>query len=290
MPPFWMRAAGLCGLLILLTASPPAADEGESDVDLGLSFDRHGTLFTNSVGLELKRVPAGKFMMGSPKTEPDHQAREGPQHEVEIGSFYVGVHEVTQRQYQKVVGKNPSGHQKGGNAADAVRGMDTKDFPVELVSWEEATDFCVKLSALPAEKVAGCRYRLPTEAEWEYCCRAGTKTPYGLGDKLDPKDANVTGTGLGRTCKVGSYKPNRWGLYDFHGNVCEWCSDAYDGNYYKVSPKRDPKGPKANGTYVMRGGCLVYSPTSCRSAARDLGGQNHRVNTVGFRVACDVGR
>jgi formylglycine-generating enzyme required for sulfatase activity len=245
----------------------------------------------NSIGMKLKRIEAGKFLMGSPKTEPSHVDREGPQHEVEISSFYVGVYEVTQREYEKVVGKNPSGHAKGGPAAAVVKGMDTSDFPVEYVSWEECTAFCAKLSALPAEKAVGCRYRLLTEAEWEYCCRAGTTTPYNLGDKLDTKDANCEGVGaLRRTCKVGSYKPNKWGLYDMHGNVLEWCSDYADPGYYKVSPRRDPKGPKAGTDWEMRGGCLVYSAGSCRSASRDQGGKNHRVNTVGFRVACDVGR
>jgi formylglycine-generating enzyme required for sulfatase activity len=167
--------------------------------------------------------------------------------------------------------------------------VDTSDFPVEFVSWQDAVDFCAKLSALPAEKKAGRVYRLPSEAEWEYACRAGTKTPWNHGNELDSKAANVH-PGLGRAQKVGTYRPNKWGLYDVHGNVCEWCSDWHDDGYYKNGPKKDPAGPAKGSDRVMRGGCLIYGAADCRSARRDHGRPNAQVGTVGFRAACDVKR
>jgi formylglycine-generating enzyme required for sulfatase activity len=288
MSPSWTRLLVVCGVLFALALLVPALSRADKDADV--DPEPPGALL-NTVGMKLKRIPSGKFMMGSPGDEKGRQEVESPQHEVEISkAFYLGVYEVTQKQYEKVSGKNPSQHQKGRAFADTVKGVDTSDFPVEFVSWQDAVDFCKKLSDLPAEKKAGRVYRLPTEAEWEYACRAGSKTPYNLGDELDSKKANVN-PGLARTCKVGSYKPNKWGLYDMHGNVCEWCSDWYAGGYYKNSPKKDPPGP-ANGGLdrVMRGGCLVYGATDCRSARRDNGRPNSQVGTVGFRAACDLKR
>ena len=191
--------------------------------------------------------------------------RNEEQHEVSITKpFYLGVYVVTQAEYEKVMGNNPSWFSAKGDGKDKVKDMDTGQFPVEKVSWDDAVAFCKKLSELPEEKKAGRVYRLPTEAEWEYACRAGTKTAFHYGDSLSSKQANFNGNFpyggadkgpyLGRTAKVGSYAANAFGLYDMHGNVWEWCQDWYDENYYKNSPKEDPPGPAQGLHRVVRGG------------------------------------
>jgi formylglycine-generating enzyme required for sulfatase activity len=245
--------------------------------------------FTNSIKMKLARIPSGKFQMGSPKDEPGRQTTE-QQHEVQITRpFYMSVYHVTQAQYQKVVGKNPSAFSAGGSSSASVRGMNTSDFPVECVDWNDATAFCKKLSALPAEKGARRFYRLPTEAEWEYACRAGTTTPYYCGKTLTGH-ANFSGSSVNRVSKVGSYKPNAWGLYDMHANVWHMCADYYDGNYYRVSPRKDPPGPKNSSLgWVARGGSWGNPPEWCRSATRAWVSRGQRNNIVGFRVACDIG-
>jgi formylglycine-generating enzyme required for sulfatase activity len=205
----------------------------------------------NSVGMKLVTVPKGKFKMGSLEAETGRDSDEGPQHEVEITQpFQMGAYEVTQEEYQKVMGTNPSYFSAGGGGAARVAGMDTKRFPVENVSWDDAQAFCRKLSELPAEKKAGRSYRLPTEAEWEHACRAGTTTAFHYGASLTSTQANMyglspyggakAGPNLQRTEKVGSYRPNAFGLYDMHGNVLEWCQDWFDTTYYRTGPRVDP--------------------------------------------------
>jgi formylglycine-generating enzyme required for sulfatase activity len=250
---------------------------------------------TNSIGMKLVVVPKGKFVMGMPKTEKGVYGNE-PEHEVEITkSFHMGAYEVTQAEYEKVTKENPSQYRAGGKMADKVKELDTKQFPVEDVSWDEAVAFCKALGALPEEKKAGRVYRLPTEAEWEYACRAGTKTRYAFGDELTVKDANCVGVllannepqpgALGRPSAVGSYKPNAWGLYDMHGNVWEWCSDWYGEDYYTKSPKQDPPGPdKETGKRVRRGGDFAFYTMHLRSGSR-FPYQSDKTGT-GFRVVC----
>ena len=219
---------------------------------------------TNSIGMKLALISVGKFLMGSPKDEKERYSVE-EQHEVSITKpFYLGVYVVTQGEYEKVMGNNPSYCSPQGYGKDSVKDMDTGQFPVERVSWDDAVAFCKKLSELPEEKKAGRVYRLPTEAEWEYACRAGTKTAFHYGDSLSSKQANFDGNDpyggadkgpyLARTAKVGSYAPNAFGLYDMHGNVWEWCQDWYDENYYKNSPREDPPGPAQTSYRVFRGG------------------------------------
>jgi formylglycine-generating enzyme required for sulfatase activity len=249
--------------------------------------------------MELVLVPRGKFLMGSPKDEEGRRDDEGPQHEVRITRpFYLGVYAVTQAEYQKVTGKNPSWFCKDDFGKDKVKGLDTGRFPVESVSWHDARKFCDGLSKWAQEKKAGRVYRLPSEAEWEYACHAGTKTPFHFGKSASSTQANFYGGSpyggaargpyLGRTCKVGSYKPNAWGLFDMHGNVWEWCADWYGKDYYRDSPKTDPRGPSRGAGRVLRGGCWGLPGRGCRAARRGGREPGDRDSAVGFRVACDA--
>jgi formylglycine-generating enzyme required for sulfatase activity len=272
--------SALCAALAVGPAPGPAAPAPVSVLSKNLS---------NSVGLKLVRIPAGKFTMGSPPGEPGRQSNEEA-HEVEISRpFYLGAYLVTQGQYHKVVGSNPSYYCASGAGRGAVAGLDTSDFPVETVTWDDAVAFCAKLSALPAEKAARRAYRLPSEAEWEYACRAGTSTAYHFGNAVAAGQANCRPTTMNRTSKVGSYQPNGWGLYDMHGNVWHMCADWYDANYYRASPKKDPTGPAAGTTWVARGGSWSNTATACRSAHRAWVTRGQRNYLVGFRVACDIG-
>jgi formylglycine-generating enzyme required for sulfatase activity len=274
---------------------------------------------TNSIGMKLVRIPAGKFLMGSTRTQQDkaiadyekaagekadndvisHIRCEGPRHEVEITKpFYLGICEVTQKQYRQIMGNNPSWFSSEGGGKDEVEGLNTDDFPVEHVSWDDAQTFLRKLSALPEERKKGRDYRLPTEAEWEYACRGGrSDKTFHYGNSLSSKQANFNGRDypyggaargpyLGRTRKVGSYRPNAFGLYDMHGNVWEWCQDCFDAKYYLDSPKKDPKGPSTRKYRVLRGGAWNNHPHWCRSAYRGVFVPGHRYSRLGFRVVC----
>jgi len=242
-------------------STKPVSSGSEPNVPAGMEV-------TNSIGMKLRLIPAGEFMMGSPATESDRADRE-TRHPVSITKpFYLGVTEVTQEQYQKVMGKNPSQFKGPQN-------------PVEKVSWTDAVEFCRKLSAMPAEKTAGHVYRLPTEAEWEYACRAGTATAYGFGD--DRSGLGVYGwVGGESTHPVGGKKPNAWGLYDMHGNVWEWCQDWY-GDYPSGSAT-DPTGATSGSHRVSRGGSWISIARSCRSARRNGSTPEVRSNGLGFRV------
>ena len=214
--------------------------------------------------IEFVLIPAGEFAMGSPDDEPDRDPEdEGPVRQVQITRpYFLGVYEVTQAQYEKVTGENPAAHKE-------------PTCPVENVSWNDAVAFCERLSADTGRTV-----RLPTEAEWEYACRAGTTTPFAFGEILSSKtDANFDGASttygggakgpfLKETTPVGSYAANAWGLYDMHGNVWEWCQDWYNKAYYKDAPAEDPQGPPSAAERVIRGGSFTYPPVCCRTADR----------------------
>jgi formylglycine-generating enzyme required for sulfatase activity len=275
-----------------------------------LPSDAEGKAFTNSIGMKLVRIPAGTFTMGSPEGEAG-RATEEKQHRVTISQFCMGIHEVTQKQFKEVMGYNPSfsslhgegkpgvvyGVWKPGGGKEKVAGLDTSDFPVENVSWHEAVEFCERLSAREAEKRAGRKYRLPTEAEWEYCCRGGASSyqTFHFGNSLSSRQANFGGPHaydngpkgdyLQRPCPVGSYAPNAWGLYDMHANVIEWCSDWYAADYYGKSPAEDPPGPPGGSHRVIRGGSYGTAGSDTRSARRypwvPWSGTRH----LGFRVA-----
>jgi len=263
---------------------------GERETTAGDTETRARTMpkrITNSIKMDLTVVPAGKFQMGSPTSEAERGSDEGPQHEITISKpFYMGVYPVMQREYDLVMGSNPAylNAWKGG----------TPGFPVESISWFDAVEFCRKLSELPAEKAAGRSYRLPTEAEWEYACRAGLPMPFTGGVTLSSREANFNGNYpygmaergpyLERTTRVGSYPPNPFGLYDMHGNVWEWCADYYDRNYYKGSPRVDPQGPPVGTLRVVRGGSCYNIGRFCRAAYRFGVSPGNKDIDVGMRV------
>jgi len=210
-------------------------------------------------------IPAGKFKMGSPESEKDRY-KEETQHEVTLTKpYYMGKYEVTQEQWESVMGKNPS---------------DTKGakLPVTDVSWEECQEFIKKLNA----KTDG-GYRLPTESEWEYACRAGTTTAYSFGDKITPKDANYDDSKTRKPVAVGSYKPNAFGLYDMHGNVLEWCEDWHGD--FPAGAVIDPKGPATGKYRVLRGGSFNFIESIARSSARFSLTPSNRYIHYGFRLA-----
>jgi formylglycine-generating enzyme required for sulfatase activity len=288
------RAAGPSGPLVGRAAGPSPPDTPD-----GPAARPTEKTFSNSIGMKFTLIPAGSFMMGSPESENGHRSDEGPRHRVRITQpFYMGVYEVTQAEYERVTGDNPSYFSSGGSGAKSISGLNTDGFPVEQVNWEDAVAFCEKLTALAAERADRRHYRLPTEAEWEYACRAGTTTPFSFGSELSGRGANcygkrpygttVEGPFLIRTTAVGSYrdKVNDFGLFDMHGNVWEWCSDWYDAGYYANSPPDDPQGPAAGSFRVIRGGGWYSSPVLCRSAYRRLGTPADRDYSIGFRVLC----
>jgi formylglycine-generating enzyme required for sulfatase activity len=215
--------------------------------------------------------------------------------------FYLGVHEVTQAQYQAVMGHNPSYFSSNSKGKDRVAGQSTDQHPVEYVSWLDAVQFCNKLSAKEdlkpfyeidgeTARVAdwkGPGYRLPTEAEWEYACRAGTSTRYSFGD--DRESLGESGwyeeNSGSRTHPVGQKGANALGLFDLHGNVCEWCWDGFDERSYAGAPAEDPSGRARVPDRVIRGGGWGSEPRGCRSAFRSWSAPGYRSNSIGFRLA-----
>ena len=229
--------------------------------------------------------------MGTPQGERGRRAHEGPEHAVQITqAFRLGVFEVTQLEYEIVMEDNPSQFKQ-------VAGMSTDRFPVEQVLYDEAIQFCKKLTALPEEQNAGLIYRLPTEAEWEYACRANTRSPFSCGSSLSstqanfdgwhPYDGGRVGPNIDRTTTVGSYAPNLFGLYDMHGNVFEWVADWFDANYYKNSPRKDPQGPENGVHRTLRGGSWRNISSFLRSGERYFDRPARRHIDHGFRVACN---
>ena len=251
------------------------------------------------VKMEFVLIPKGTFKMGSPLDEKDRNPLEKDfdaekQHEVEITKpFYLAKYPVTQEQYQALMKDNPSHFQAGKGGANQVQGLDTKQFPVETVSWNDAQAFCKKMGDNDKK---GHKFRLPTEAEWEYACRAGTTTPFYFGSQLNGKEANCDDHSYGttdkgpykeRTTKVGEYGENKWGLCDMHGNVLQWCADYY-GPYNDDLKSTDPLRSLrySEERRVLRGGSWRGRAKNCRAAYRLWGAPDNRSHHfVGFRVA-----
>jgi formylglycine-generating enzyme required for sulfatase activity len=228
-----------------------------------------------TTGMVLTAIQPGTFVMGSPENEPGRQADETP-HRVTISRrFYIGRFEVTQSEWQRVMGSNPS------------RFTNCARCPVEQVTFYDVASF---LSRLTAQSTA-IRFRLPTEAEWEYSCRAGAATAYGLGDTLQDASANINtqpdlpwspASDARRTRHVGGYPPNRWSLFDMHGNVWEWTNDF--AGPYDPAQDVDPKGPAAGLTRIIRGGSWYFDAASARCAQRYTHAPQDKGFSLGFRV------
>jgi formylglycine-generating enzyme required for sulfatase activity/serine/threonine protein kinase len=255
------------------TAEPKPTETSDEPIDLQETL-------VNSIGIELKLIPAGAFTMGQAGDDSDETPHEvtltHKPHKVTLTKpIYMGVHEVTNAQWEQVMGGVPSSRK------DA-------NLPVENVNWDEVHEFCQRLSALPDEKQAGRVYRLPTEAEWEYACRAGTTTQWSFGDddSMLGEYAWFRGNSSRVTHPVGTKKPNAWGLFDMHGNVWEWCSDGYSNGYsnFKKSAVHDPREPSRGPGRVIRGGGFGDVAGPCRSASRN-GVQSARFIWLGIRLA-----
>jgi serine/threonine-protein kinase len=303
---------GMLSLFLYLVPRPTTATTNATVVvATGGTAKEANIVFTNSIGMKLVRLPAGKFMMGSPDAEVDREEREGPVHEVTLTKpFSLGVHEVTVGQFRAfadATGYKTEAESTGEGAYRLVRGQglvqdpdctwrspvwkQEDTYPVVCVSWNDAQVFCTWLSN--KEKRT---YRLPTEAEWEYACRAGSKQPFSHGPSINAHQANFQGDApyggaldgptVGRPGPVGSYNANRFGLFDMHGNVEEWCADYYQ--LYSDRPQIDPVGPQRGAQRIVRGGSWANSGSRCRAAGRWVAEPSKRIDNRGFRVVCTV--
>jgi len=259
----WLLLLAVLGSALVVSAQEP----------------KPGSTIENSIGMKLAYIPAGEYMRGSPESDKDASGDEKPQHKVRITKgFHMGTTEVTQGQWKAVMESEPwkgeSFVRKGAN------------YPASYVSWEDAVEFCKKLSE--KEKKT---YRLPTDAEWEYACRAGSKTKYSFGDDAASLGEyawyykNAEDVGEEYAHAVAQKKANAWGLVDMHGNVWEWCSDRYGSDYYGKSPGDDPAGPSSGSYRVYRGGCWSSTAGLCRSAIRYGYVPSYRSDYLGFRLA-----
>jgi formylglycine-generating enzyme required for sulfatase activity len=253
------------------------------------------------VGLEMVLVPSGSFLMGSPDTEIDRLSSEGPQHRVTVPTFFMAQTPVTQAQWQAVANMKGTGFKSSQKLKPQPSRFSGQDLPVENVSWADATEFCDRLS-----RHTGRSYRLPSEAEWEYACRAGTNTPFHFGETITTDLANYDGTdnpnynwsgfyGQGpkgiyrkKITSVKSFPANAYGLYDMHGNVWEWCMDDWHQNYDNARIDHAAWVDSSSSYKVMRGGSWFSLPRNCRSAARY---NDYLINNfIGFRVMCEAPR
>jgi formylglycine-generating enzyme required for sulfatase activity len=235
----------------------------------------------NGVKLEMIAIPGRTFLMGSPANEAERYNSESPQHQVTVPSFFMGKYPLTQAQYQAIMGGNPS-YFKGNNR------------PIEQVSWNDAVNFCQKLS-----QRAGKNYRLPSEAEWEYACRAGTKTPFSFGDNITtdlvnyngnyPYKSATRGKYREQTTDVGTFPPNAFGLYDMHGNVWEWCEDDWHENYINAPTDGSAWNSwSGSNQKIVRGGSWLDSPGNCRCAYRYRISLDNWNDLLGFRLAVSL--
>lgn len=312
----------------VVSSSTPDAPSPASVPSTNMSTD--ALVSSRSTGMKLARIPAGTFLMGAPAFESEHEANEVPQNSVQITQpFYMGVHEVTQGEFEKVMGFNPSYFSSSGEGRAKLGLLEERRFPVEQVTWYDAIEFCNKLSEVDGlvacytlkdiqragkhsiesarvTRTDGNGYRLPTEAEWEYACRATTTTPFHIGNSLNGDEANAGGSSpygtktkgknMARTTTVGSYSANRFGLYDMHGNVNEWCFDNFGSSAYqwRRGTTKDPVeigsfaenvlGPDSKSERVLRGGAWNSAAKDARSATRGRFSPDSRFLNLGFRV------
>ena len=217
--------------------------------------------------VELVYVPAGQFMMGSPDNQSGSGSDEHPQHMVSVDGFWIGKCEITQKQYQEIMGENRSDFQASNR------------HPVEKVSHDDAVEFCKRF-----QERYGIEVMLPTEAQWEYACRAGSKTVYHWGNTIDDKCCWHGGNSQGSTHPVGQKRPNAFGLYDMSGNVWEWCADWYDARYYDTKSTVNPRGPEKGAFRVVRGGSWDNNDNYISSSYRYRFEPNKYFNKVGFRI------
>jgi formylglycine-generating enzyme required for sulfatase activity len=236
--------------------------------------------------VKLVLIPAGAFLMGSPEGEGD--PNEHPQHEVTISRpFYMGQTEVTQEQYERVMGVNPSYYSKAGKGTKRVADLKTNDHPVEQVRYDDAREFCRQLARkmdLPEGSV-----RLPTEAEWEYAARANSETAPALGEALSPL-AWYLKNAKDQTHPVAQKQPNAFHLFDMAGNVAEWCSDWFTETYPDAA-QRDPsvtEKPEGEAYRVLRGGSCMGPDRACRPTDRSYAPPDERLNSYGFRIVLDA--
>jgi formylglycine-generating enzyme required for sulfatase activity/serine/threonine protein kinase len=301
-------------------AGAGASARAQEKSDAGVQAE---TTIVNSIGMRFTLIPPGEFVMGSPDSDVKARDHEKPQHRVRISKpFYLGVHEATRGQFQQFVDAtgyrtDAETNSKGGLGWIPDRRVfeqdrkfswrnpgfeQTSDHPVVLVTWNDAAAYCQWLS-----RIEDKTYRVPTEAEWEYACRAMTSTRYFSGD--DPESLAAVGNvidatmvekypdyrvmaiaardGFVYTAPVGQYQPNTFGLYDMHGNAHEWCQDGYDAGYYQRSPLVDPVGPAQSSSRVLRGGCAITQWFEARSANRFALSPSFAIAIAGFRVALD---
>lgn len=309
-----------------VTAPPPAiapfdAEEAKRHQEAWATYLKIPVDHTNTIGMKFRLVPPGEFMMGSTTAEieeaivdaggDDNRKKfirsEGPLHKVVLTQpIYVGIHEVTQAQYETVMKAKPSNFSPSGEGKAAVAGMDTADHPVEMASWNDAAEFCARLSKQEKLKpfylregetinlLSGTGYRLPTEAEWEFACRAGTTTKFSVGDP-DEELVNVAwllANAGGRPHVVGRLPANPFGLFDMHGNVWEWAQDDWDTTYYgQFSKERavNPIHPLSVGSLrIVRGGHFNHTASFCRSSARRAFSPTTHGGDIGFRVSLVV--
>ncbi len=282
--------------------------------------------YKNSIGMQFVLIPPGEFLMGSTPAEIDEAVQalggnesddrfwqrctqsEGPQHTVILTKpIYLGVQEVTQAEFETVMGNNPSAFASTGDERNSVAGLNTTNHPVEMVSWGDAAEFCAKLSQLEklqpfysragetVTPLEGTGYRLPTEAQWEFACRAGTTTKFSHDERFENLESTawINRNSSRRTHAVGELKANPFGLHDMHGNIWEWVEDGWEQSYYEQfrnQPAIDPRGAPANGSHVLRGGHWRSTASICRASNRTATSLTilHIQNCAGFRVTLTV--
>ena len=246
---------------------------------------------SEQINIEMMQIPAGEFEMGSPSEELERVESEGPVHSVKVGSFFIGKYPITQALWRMVASFPKIDLELDPDPAN----FKGDDRPVERVSWHEAVEFCQRLS-----KKTGRDYRLPSEAEWEYACRAGTKTPFHFGETITTELANYDGNsvyGKGtkgedreQTTSVGQFGiANNFGLCELHGNVWEWCADPWHSNYENAPTDGSVWEEGGDDSYrIIRGGSWYFYPGNCRSASRSFNSSDYRNYYIGFRVVCAV--